>query len=228
MTTFHTPVRMPVDAVIWDYNGVLGLQPEHAMWVGLADLAGWPVGQVPAFQAEFWRRREAYDAGELADHAFWSRLLRGGRVAPPGSALLDALRRADTGMWTRTDPAVMEVLRAVQASGTPQAVLSNAPHVLADALERTSWCSTLVAKAVFSARIGVNKPDARAYEAALVALGWPSPERILFVDDRLDNCKAAERLGMRTVHYTGDPQALVRELPDLPQLQSPAVARATA
>ncbi|MEU8471626.1 HAD-IA family hydrolase [Streptomyces sp. NPDC029006] len=84
------------------------------------------------------------------------------------------------------------------------------------------------AKSVFSARIGVNKPNSRAYEAALDALGWPSPDRTLFVDDRLDNCQAAERLGLCTVHYAGDTQALVRQLPHLPQPQPPAVARATA
>jgi putative hydrolase of the HAD superfamily len=199
--------------VILDYNGVIGLQPTPQQWAALATLAGWPPNQTADFERAFWARREPYDSGELTTHAFWNDLLRGELTAPPGSALLDTLRQADTAMWTRTDPAVMSVLRAAHAAGARLVLLSNAPHPLADALERTSWCSTLISRALFSARIGVNKPARRAYEAALEAAGSPRPERTLFVDDRRDNCAAAARLGLRAHHFNGTPESLARVLP---------------
>ncbi|WP_218019223.1 hypothetical protein [Nocardia niwae] len=31
------------------------------------------------------------------------------------------------------------------------------------------------------------------------------PGRVLFIDDRADNCRAAAHLGLHTLHYTGSP-----------------------
>ncbi|GAB7101689.1 HAD family phosphatase [Streptomyces phaeofaciens JCM 4814] len=216
----HTPTtasrHLPVDeleAVIWDYNGVIGLQPTPDMWARLAALAGWPAAQLEIFMRAFWGRRAAYDAGELSDRAFWQDLVRGTREAGPGSELLAALPRADTRMWTRTDPAVLKVLHRAHAAGVPMTLLSNAPLPLASALDGIEWCATLMSRTVYSARIGVNKPETRAFQAGLAAAGWPTPGRTLFVDDRADNVEAAARLGMRTLHYRGDTTELASRLP---------------
>ncbi|MEU9167723.1 HAD-IA family hydrolase [Streptomyces sp. NPDC048420] len=210
-----------LEAVIYDYNGVIGRQPTPPQWIGLGELAGWSAQEIPAFQTAFWQRREEYDEGTLTSEEFWSGLLRGGRTARPGDSLLAALVQTDTQMWMNTDPAVLEILRAAHAAGIPGTLLSNAPRPLADALDATDWCATLITRAVYSARIGINKPAPRAYEAALAAAGHPRPERTLFVDDRLDNVEAARRLGLRTHHYTGNAAALARLLPAVPA--APAV-----
>ncbi|MET9777971.1 HAD family phosphatase [Streptomyces sp. NPDC006367] len=207
---------LPVDqleAVIIDYNGVIGRQPTPEMWSRLAVTAGWPAARIEIFMRAFWGRRPAYDAGEISDHAFWQDLVRGGQEAGPGSELLAALRRADTQMWTRTDPAVLEVLHHAHAAGVPMVLLSNAPLPLASALDEAAWCATLMSRTVYSARIGVNKPDTRAYEAAFMAAGWPTPRQTLFVDDRADNIEAAARLGMSTLHFEGDAAELASRLP---------------
>ena len=45
------------------------------------------------------------------------------------------------------------------------------------------------------------KPDPRAYEAALTALGDPDPATVVFVDDQQDNLRGAEECGMVTVLF---------------------------
>ncbi|MFI9772792.1 HAD-IA family hydrolase [Streptomyces sp. NPDC052415] len=208
-----TPPRL--EALILDYNGVIGLQPTPHMWNRLAALAGWPADRSADFETAFWARRTPYDAGEIDTHTFWNGLLHGRLTAPRGSALLDALRSTDAEMWTHTDEAVLRVLQVTHTTGLPMIILSNAPHPLADVLDRTPWCSTLISKTVYSARLGVNKPDPRAYEAALAAAGWPDPAHTLFVDDRRENCTAAARLGLRTLHFDGTSQALATHIPQL-------------
>ncbi|MFD4574736.1 HAD family hydrolase [Streptomyces sp. NPDC058417] len=220
----HTiPNGTDLDAVILDYNGVIGRQPGPAQWNRLAELAGWHPHETRAFQQAFWQQREPYDQGIATTHTFWSPLLRNGRTAPAGSTLLAALGRADIDMWTTTDPAVLELLRTAHTTGLRLVLLSNAPEPLANALDDAEWCATLFSRTVYSARIGVNKPDRRAYEAALEAAGVPHPARTLFVDDRLDNVEAAEQLGLQALHYTGDPAALARRIPRLPAVTHPAV-----
>lgn len=230
MTSFQptTPSGADLEAVILDYNGVIGRQPGPAQWARLAELAGWHPQETHAFQQAFWQGREPYDQGIATTYTFWSGLLRNGRTAPVGSTLLAALACADIDMWTATDSAVLDLLHTAHATGLRLVLLSNAPKPLANTLDDAEWCATLFSRTVYSARIGVNKPHKRAYEAALEAAGMPHSSKTLFVDDRLDNVEAAEQLGLQALHYTGDPAALARRLPRPPAVTHPAAALATS
>ena len=53
---------------------------------------------------------------------------------------------------------------------------------------------------VFSAEIGVCKPDPRIFHCALERLGTGASET-LFIDDREKNVNGAKALGMHTIHY---------------------------
>ncbi|MDX3075814.1 HAD-IA family hydrolase [Streptomyces sp. MI02-7b] len=208
------PPATRYDAVVLDYNGVLGKQPTASAWANLAALASWPADRVTQFQQAFWSRRDGYDAGVISDAQFWvSGMVQ--RTDRTFASLLPELIKTDVAMWTTVDPAVIHLLRAAHRAGTKFVLLSNAPHALAEALDMTEWSCSLMARSVYSARIGINKPAKQAYEAALAAAGWPDPERVLFVDDRAENTAAAARLGMNTLHYTGNLGALAEHLPQL-------------
>ncbi|MDO0936471.1 HAD family phosphatase [Streptomyces sp. DG2A-72] len=213
-------------AVIIDYNGVLGRQPTLAMWTRLADLAEWSSGHISSFQDAFWAPREAYDAGELSDLAYWAKVLG----HHPGPRLLRTLRAADTAMWIHTDDRVLDILCRARAAGLPMVLLSNAPHFLSDTLDATDWRRELMTDALYSARLGLCKPDPAAYEHALAATGIADPGRVLFIDDREDNCQTAAALGLRTLHYTGQPADLEKQLlPAGPAaVRTPAAPRGTS
>ncbi|NEB01940.1 HAD family phosphatase [Streptomyces sp. SID13726] len=205
----RTPVSPTgVDAVILDYNGVIGFQPALGQWQHLARLAGWPDTALASLQRAFWNAREPYDAGQLSDLAYWAKVLG----SHPGPRLLRELRTADTAMWTRTDPHVLDLLYRARTSGLPMVLLSNAPAHLSNVLDATDWRRHLMDDALYSARLGLCKPDPAAYEHALAATGIFDPGRVVFVDDREDNCRAAAALGLRTHHYTGQLTDLERQL----------------
>ncbi|MGC0405312.1 putative hydrolase of the HAD superfamily [Streptomyces sp. SAI-126] len=188
-----------LDAAILDYNGVLGRQPRLDQWQHLARTAHWPEHDLAGFQDAVWGARPAYDAGQLSDMAYWAKVLG----AHPGPHLLRQLRDADTDMWTTTDDRVLTVLERAHHDGLPLFLLSNAPAHLSDVLDATDWCRRLMTGAFYSARLQMNKPNPAAYRHALAATGARDLRRVLFVDDRAENCQAAERLGLRTLHYTG-------------------------
>jgi len=56
---------------------------------------------------------------------------------------------------------------------------------------------------IFSAEEGLAKPDERIYRLALTRLGV-APEETLFLDDRLENILAAQRLGIQVLHFDGN------------------------
>ena len=53
----------------------------------------------------------------------------------------------------------------------------------------------------FSHRLGIAKPDPAIYRHAAEGLGV-APGRVLFVDDREDNIRAAREAGMQAIQYT--------------------------
>jgi len=57
--------------------------------------------------------------------------------------------------------------------------------------------------ALSSCYLGLRKPDAPIYQAALDILGRPS-ERILFIDDRIENVNGALNAGMKAIQFVGE------------------------
>lgn len=111
-----------------------------------------------------------------------------------------------TATW-QIDLGVVELIEAARAL-IPVALLSNASTHLALDLD-LSGIGELFDVVVGSADLGVAKPEAAAFQAALDELDVPA-ERTLFIDDTLANVEAATALGLRAVRFSG-----VDELRDL-------------
>jgi putative hydrolase of the HAD superfamily len=56
--------------------------------------------------------------------------------------------------------------------------------------------------ALSSCYLGLRKPDPAIYRRALDILGRPA-ERVLFIDDRVENVAGAEAAGMKALHFEG-------------------------
>ena len=57
--------------------------------------------------------------------------------------------------------------------------------------------------ALSSCYLGLRKPDPAIYQTALDILGRPA-ERILFIDDRIENVTGAIRAGMKAIQFVGE------------------------
>ena len=66
---------------------------------------------------------------------------------------------------------------------------------------------------VISSRVKVMKPDLRIYRMLLEKYSLRA-EECVFIDDRADNCKAAERVGIRAIRCISSEQAQ-RDLEDM-------------
>jgi HAD superfamily hydrolase (TIGR01509 family) len=58
---------------------------------------------------------------------------------------------------------------------------------------------------VFSAEVGLVKPDARIYQLTLEKLGI-TPEEAVFVDDFVENVAGAQAVGMKAIHFQSSQQ----------------------
>lgn len=112
---------------------------------------------------------------------------------------LGQLIRADIDCWMTIDPGTDRILAQLVEAGARLTLLSNLPKELAEAV-RQSHIAAYFQRLVFSADIGVAKPDAEAFKA-LLALEQSRPESMVFIDDRSDNVCAATQLGIDSIQF---------------------------
>ena len=180
--------------LLLDYGCVVSL-PQTAEDITALESAV-PDVDPAGFWARYWDLRLDYDCG-MSDHDYWSAVL-GRSATPEQTARLDAL---DIASWSHLDERVLALLPEVAAAGIRLGLLSNAPTTLARAFEKAPWTAPFSAL-VFSADLGIAKPEQGAYAAAARALDV-APADVLFVDDRAENVAGAHAFGMGALHYTG-------------------------
>ena len=182
--------------VLVDYGEVISVPQDRLAVVEMADLVG--VG-VDAFVEMYWEHRPDYDRG-ITTAAYWSRVL--GRELSDGDPLLVRLVTIDIASWFVLKPAMLDLLADAREKGLSLSLLSNAPHELADRISGHSAFG-MFDHLLFSARLGLAKPNPAIYDAALARLAVAARE-VLFVDDRAENIAAAVGVGLRTFHYSSD------------------------
>src|SRR5690606_34893789 len=185
--------------IIFDLYGVIARTQTDEAKQQLVDLAGVP-GE--AFWEAYWACRPAYDAGQDT-HAYWQAVADrlGVRFAD-----VAALVAADLESWSQVDPAMVELVHELADRGVRLGLLSNIIEDLVPVWEghHGDWLSRFDAL-TFSCRIGVAKPDLRAYESCAERLGV-TPGEALFFDDNPANVMAARQAGMRAEVFTSPDQ----------------------
>lgn len=155
----------------------------------MADRAGLTL---ESLHAGYWRHRNDYDAG-LSGRQYWTRII--GDV--PDEAALAELVHLDAQSWLVLDQGTVELIEELQSAGVPTSLLSNAPLDFANAV-RDHQVLAGFHRLLFSAELGMIKPDPQIFETACELIG-SSPEYTIFIDDRLENVQAAFSLGMQTI-----------------------------
>ncbi|WP_112268172.1 HAD family hydrolase [Lentzea terrae] len=140
------------------------------------------------FWDAYWAHRPAYDRGDVTAEEYWD------RVGHPPQI------QHDVQSWSRIDYEMVALLHELHNAGRRIALLSNIPEDHARNFERTHAWLDLFEVRGFSCRIGAAKPERKAFEWCRDRLG---DDDILFVDDKLENVRAAELVGMHGHHFTG-------------------------
>jgi putative hydrolase of the HAD superfamily len=195
-----------VEAVIWDFGGVISASPFEAFGRYERE-RGLPPGFLRSVNARnphdnAWARLERsecsareFDALFAAESAALGHEVRGTEVL----ALLDGVIR----------PEMVDALRLIRDRMKIGCITNN--FAVADEnaprMSDKTAIMQLFHHVIESAKAGVRKPDPRIYLMMTDALGV-SPERCIYLDDLGVNLKPARELGMRTIKVQGADQAL--------------------
>jgi len=206
----------PVEAVIFDYGGVISVRFLADLGTFEAEL-GYPPGSVTELMFG------GVAAGATV-HDF--HLLEMGRLS-----LTDYLgglsRRApdvlgrplDYGAYQQFMAAsavavhwpVVHRIRRLRDDGVALALLTNNVREFGDTWRATFPVDELFGIVVDSSEVGMRKPDPAIYEHTCARLGI-APDVAVFVDDVEENVAAAAAVGLDTVRFGTDPVVSLAEL----------------
>ncbi|MFD0541502.1 HAD family hydrolase [Actinomadura luteofluorescens] len=178
------------DVIVFDLYGVIARTQTPEAVRRIEEIAGTPG---PAFWEAYWACRPAYDAGQESA-SYWADV-----AGLLGATFPDvpALTEADLESWTEVDGEMVALVGELADEGRTLGLLSNIIGDLVPRFEARhgAWLSRFDER-VYSCRIGVAKPDPRAYEICASRLGV-DPADVLFFDDNERNVLAARETGMR-------------------------------
>lgn len=182
-----------IKGVIFDWGGVLMRTVDASgrrKWERKLGLTLYTVDRV-VHGSRSWKQAQS---GIISDAEYWADV--GTQLGLNGSELAEF--RRDYFAGDRLDGEMADFIRALHPS-FKTALLSNASPQLHDLLERLK-VTELFDVIVVSGVVGVQKPDPEIYRIVLDRLEL-APDETIFVDDFVENIRAAERLGIGTLHF---------------------------
>jgi putative hydrolase of the HAD superfamily len=197
-----------IEAVIWDFGGVITTSPFEA-FARFETERALPAGIIRRTNANnpwenAWAKFEraeldldAFDRLFAAESLALGAEVRGKEVLP----LLSGDLR----------PEMVEALKRVGASCKTGCITNNLPaNAIGSASGRSLYIAEVMAlfdHVIESAKIGLRKPDPRIYRMMTEALGV-DPRACVYLDDLGVNLKPAREMGMTTIKVLNAPQAI--------------------
>ena len=191
--------------VIFDYGGVLASHQTPEDSERLASIARMPVD---LFHQLYWSERLAYDKGLMTAEDYWNGLAHGGNTEITPAQIKDLIE-ADNESWSRFDQAMYDFVQSMVDAGKRVAILSNMPHELGQFLKSTTKAFAPFHHITLSYEVQSAKPEAQIYQHCLEGIGVPAKDT-LFLDDRIENVRGAESLGMNCIQFTSRDEVLPR------------------
>ena len=186
-----------IKAVIFDVGGVLvrtESQQKRREWEARLGLAPGE-SEAIVFAGEMGTKAQS---GAIGDEAHWAWI---GQRLGLDEAALTAFRR-DFWAGDVLDTDLVAYIRQLRPR-YQTAIISNATEGLRAALTNRFQIADAFDLIVGSAEEQVMKPDPEIYRRTLSRLGR-KPEETVFIDDFAHNIAAADKLGMKTIHFRPD------------------------
>ena len=196
--------------VLFDVGGVLvDAHPDpHA----IAELFGdGSRGLTTLVDQAMWTHRGKYDAG-MSDREFWDRIAGDCGQPEPSGALLKELVALDASRMGTANAETLDLVRRLRRQAVRVGIPSIAPYPIVKSIRRPAWGS-LLDFFVFSCDYRICKPSRGTYRDVLARLDVPHQD-VVFIDDRRENVRAAELLGVKGIVWKGaeDAETRLKEL----------------
>jgi putative hydrolase of the HAD superfamily len=208
LSAFARVEVLMIEAVIWDFGGVLTSSPFEA-FARFENERGLPADIIRRTNANnHWENAWAKFERAEVDLEIFDRLF-----AEESLALGAEVRGKDVLPLLSGDlrPEMVEALRVVKSRFKTGCITNNLPaNAIGSGGGRSMYVAEVMAlfdHIIESAKIGLRKPDPRIYRMMTEALGV-DPKACVYLDDLGVNLKPARDMGMTTIKVVNAPQAI--------------------
>jgi len=204
---------MRIEAVIFDFGGVFIESPYPLLEAMGAELGAGP-GQMT--ESVFGSLAEDGDhpyhrleRGEIPLQQARDEILHRGRALYNLDVdIFKLFNRMPSGVHQQ----LVDRVKGLKREGYPTAMITNNIREFAGSWRALLPVGELFDLVVDSSQEGMRKPNPAIFRLTLERLGGLAPERTVFLDDCEGNVKAADSLGMQTIHVRGDISQAIAEL----------------
>jgi putative hydrolase of the HAD superfamily len=204
---------MRIEAVIFDFGGVFIESPYPLLEAMGAELGAGP-GQMT--ESVFGSLAEDGDhpyhrleRGEIPLQQARDEILHRGRALYNLDVdIFELFNRMPSGVHQQ----LVDRVKGLKREGYPTAMITNNIREFAGSWRALLPVAELFDLVVDSSQEGMRKPNPAIFRLTLERLGGLAPERTVFLDDCEGNVKAADSLGMQTIHVRGDISQAIAEL----------------
>lgn len=181
-----------IEAVIFDWGGVLADNPAPQLMVYCAEALGVPV---ETYTTVHDKHSEPYQKGQIAEAVFWQRVC--GELDRPLPRVASLWGEALGKILTPRE-AVFGLVGRLRGEGVKVAILSNAEAPAIEISHERRY--RIFDVVVISCAVGVAKPEREIYEITAGRLGI-APQRCVFIDDKKAFVDGAVAFGMKGILY---------------------------
>jgi len=194
---------MTIQAIIWDIGGVLVRTEDRSVRQALAEKHGMSYAAMEelVFGGENGRRAQR---GEISAAAQWEHV-RQTLGLPPGEETRQSLARSFFG-GDKLDTTLLAYIKGLHQR-YKTGIISNAFDDVRSAALELWGMGPVFDVLIFSAEVGIMKPDRRIFEMALAQMNVPAQSAV-FIDDFAHNVAGAVDAGMRAIHFRSREQVI--------------------
>jgi len=185
-----------IQAVIFDLGGVLLRTSSRQPRSSLEEEMGLAPGKLDEriWGGPDW---ELAEVGAISYEEYWRRM--GAELGLSTPEQISAFRQ-EYFSGDKVDQELIDLIKELRTN-YKIGLLSNAPDRLGHWLEQNWQISHLFDAVVYSAEVGIAKPDPRIYRLLLEKL-QVHPSEALFIDDSPENVEGAAALGIKALRFT--------------------------
>ena len=150
---------------------------------------------------EFFRQSDTYHQGKITDEEFYKQACE-----ILGACSLDKKEfyTSFNSILSDINLDMVELIRNIKSSNNVTLIcMSNINSSHWKYLKKQKWdIWELFDEFILSHEIHITKPDPRVFQLALEKVG-SKPEEVLFIDDGLNNVRAAQEIGINAIKFVG-------------------------
>ena len=185
-----------IRALILDFGGVISLPQNSKNLYNILQTSNLEHND---FMKVYLNQRANYDNGQITGKQYWLNILQyyGFESKIPK---IPNLIKEDIASWTVINDSMIQFISEIRGKFFKLAIISNMNNDVLEYLRVNFRWFELFDELIFSCEVGINKPNREIYKTCLRELNLSACD-CLFVDDSLENVRAAKELDMHAIQF---------------------------